>query len=101
MNFLTQLARRFVDGLRALSPSCREATRLQSDALDRPLPISSRVGVRMHLVLCQWCRRYGTQLRFLRRAVREHPDQVCEAAPHTLSPAARERIQQAIRDEAK
>ena len=101
MNFLTQLARRIVGGLRALSPSCREATRLQSDALDRLLPISSRLGLRIHLVLCQWCRRYGKQLRFLRRAAREHPDQGCEAAPHTLSPAARERIQQALRDETK
>jgi hypothetical protein len=52
----------------------------------------------MHLLLCRWCRRYGKQIRILRQAVREHPDEVNEAPQQTLSPEARERLKQSLRD---
>ena len=51
---------------RALSPNCKEAIRLQSDALDRPLSRMQRIGLRIHLALCVWCSRYGKQIKFLR-----------------------------------
>ena len=95
MNFLTALVRRLIDVIRALSPSCREATRLQSDALDRALPLLKQVGLRIHLVLCRWCRRYGGQIRFLRRAARSHSDATAQAAP-SLTPKARQRIINAV-----
>ncbi len=82
---------------RALFPSCRHAARLQSDALERPLPPAKKPGLWLHLLLCSWCRRYGRQVRFLCRAAREHPDRFVEAAPGELPPAARERIKQKLR----
>jgi len=88
-------------GLRAISPNCREASRLQSELFDHPLTPLQRVGLRVHLLLCKWCRRYGQQLRFLRRAAHEHPDEVAEATSSTLSREARERLKRALRDEAK
>jgi hypothetical protein len=88
-------------GLRTISPNCREASRLQSELLDHPLAPLQRFGLRAHLLLCKWCRRYGKQIRFLRRAAHEHPDQVAEAGSSTLSPEARERLRRALRDEAK
>ena len=88
-------------GLRTISPNCREASRLQSEALDHALSPLQRLGLRLHLVLCKWCRRYGKQLRFLRGAAHEHQDKVAEAAPQTLSPATRERLKRALRDQAK
>lgn len=88
-------------GLRTISPNCREASRLQSEALDHALTPLQRFGLRVHLILCKWCRRYGKQIRFLRRAAHEHPDQVAEASPSTLSPESRERLKRALRDEAK
>ncbi len=95
MNFLTALVRRLIEVIRALSPSCREATRLQSDALDRALPLLKQVGLRIHLVLCRWCRRYGGQIRFLRRAARSHSDATAQATP-SLTPKARQRIIDAV-----
>jgi hypothetical protein len=101
MNFLKKSARRLIGGIRALSPNCREASRLQSDALERPLSPLKETGLRIHLVLCQWCRRYGKQIRLLRQAVREQPDQVTEAAPSALSPEARARFKRVLQDETK
>jgi hypothetical protein len=82
----------------SLSPNCREASRLQSQALDRALTPLQRFGLRVHLLLCKWCRRYGKQLRFLRHAAREHQDELAGAAPQTLSPEARARLKGALRD---
>lgn len=88
-------------GLRTISPNCREASRLQSEELDHSLTPLQRFGLRVHLLLCKWCRRYGKQIRFLRRAAHEHPEQMAEATPSTLSPETRERLKRALRDEAK
>jgi len=101
MEFLKRAAAALKSGLRTLSPNCREASRLQSDALDRPLPLPKRFGLCVHLLLCKWCRRYGEQIRFLRQAAHEHPDELSEAAPQRLTPEARERLKHSLRDAPK
>ena len=80
-------------------PTCRQASRLQSEGLDRRLSLPKRLGLRLHLLACRWCRRYGNQIRFLRQALRERPEDVTGAAPGTLSAEARERLQRALRNE--
>ena len=90
MNFWSKLKA----GCANLSPDCREASRAQSEALDHPLPLTQRVGLWLHLLLCKWCRRYGKQIRFLRTAAHEHHDELTDSAPQKLSVSARERIKQ-------
>jgi hypothetical protein len=51
--------------------TCNETTRIVSQGLDRELAFGERVALRLHLAICLGCRRTGTQMRFLRRAVRE------------------------------
>jgi hypothetical protein len=85
--------------LRAISPNCKQARRLQSEALDHRLPVLQRLGLRIHLFLCKWCRRYGAQLRFLRKAAREHRVERAEPVDQSLSASARERIKQRLRAE--
>ena len=101
MNWLTDTAKALTRGLGALSPSCKAATRLQSEALDHKLPLRQRFGLRVHLMLCKWCRRYGRQIRLLRRMAHEHSEEVTEATPRTLSPEARERLKRSISHESK
>lgn len=101
MELLKRVVTALKTGLRTLSPNCREASRLQSEALDHSLSRGQRLGLRLHLLLCKWCRRYRKQIRFLRQAVHEHPDEVNDAPPQSLSPEARKRLKQSLRDQSK
>jgi len=49
--------------------SCREATRLASQGLDRPLSFGERVRLRVHLAVCAGCTNFSRQAELLRRAV--------------------------------
>jgi hypothetical protein len=79
-----------------LSPTCKKATRLLSEAMDRRLSFFEKFGLRLHLFLCKWCRRYGEQLKFLRSAARECQEHESRQEPQRLSPEARERIKQRL-----
>jgi len=97
MNWLSNNAKAFLRGVADLSPNCKAAARLQSEALDHRLTFRQRVGLRFHLMLCKWCRRYGKQIMFVRNAAKAHPDEMATAVPERLSEAARERIRQKLR----
>lgn len=90
------LVNKFKSGWRTLLPTCREASRLQSDALEQPLSPARRFGLMFHLLVCKWCRRYGRQLRFLHTAAHEHREALTAQVPQKLDPAARERIKQRL-----
>ena len=79
-------------------PTCVEMTRLASRSLDESLPWRVRLRMRMHWFVCRWCRRYQTQLRFLRRATHAHAEQITTQFPVALSPKARERIKCTLRN---
>jgi Putative zinc-finger len=51
--------------------SCKEASRLMSQAQDRELSLGERASLQVHLALCRGCRAFRAQLDFLRRAVRQ------------------------------
>jgi hypothetical protein len=90
------LLRKLISACQGISIDCRESALAQSGALEHPLPVGKRLGLWLHLLLCQWCRRYGKQIRFLREAAHEHQDELVEAAPQKLSSAARERIKRQL-----
>ncbi len=48
---------------------CREAARLASQKMDRPLSFGERVSLRAHLAICDGCANFGKQLEFLRAAI--------------------------------
>ncbi len=54
--------------------SCRDlAHHYASDYLDDQLGWRSRLGVRFHLLICEHCRRFVTQLRKVQKLLREKP----------------------------
>src|ERR1700743_2718936 len=59
MNVFINLRERLANWLSGFSPSCKTAARLQSEMLDHKLTWRQRQGLRIHLALCKWCRRYG------------------------------------------
>jgi len=105
MQFLNGLRTALARGFRVLWPTCRQASRLQSEALDHRLSWPQRFGLGLHLLVCRWCRRYGRQLRFICRAARHAGDHEHEPGPEpaqgapALSPEARDRLRQALRQE--
>jgi hypothetical protein len=96
MNQFMKLKKLLARVAAGLSPSCKEAARLQSAALDRKLTLLERFGLRFHLLLCKWCRRYGKQITFLRSAAQHSAEHNQCSPPQTLSPEARERIKQSL-----
>lgn len=73
--------------------TCKDASRLQSQSQDRPLHLGERVSLRLHLLICDNCRRFKQQLKLIRRACQQvnAPD---EMGVHGkgLAPEARTRI---------
>jgi len=78
--------------------SCKDTTRLLSDSRDRPLPFMTRMGLRMHLMMCYLCRRYDHQLDVIEAVVANYAASAEENHPAGLSPEARARIKDSLTD---
>jgi hypothetical protein len=50
-------------------PDCRETTRLILAGEDRPLSLTDRLRVRLHLAMCSVCPRFVRQVSLMRSAV--------------------------------
>jgi hypothetical protein len=49
--------------------SCKEASRLVSQGLDRRLGFAERLALRLHLLICDGCTNFSRQVAFLRKAI--------------------------------
>jgi len=49
--------------------SCKEASRLVSQGLDRDLGFGERVMLRVHLTICDGCTNFKNQVAFLRKSM--------------------------------
>ena len=96
MHALKNLVSALQTGFCTVMPTCRQVSSLQSDGIDRQLPFLKRFGLRLHLLVCKWCRRYGKQIRLLREAAHQHPDELTEAASRELSREARDRLKRSL-----
>ncbi len=52
--------------------SCKDVTRLCSEEQDRPLTLSERLNLRMHLAICKACTNFRQQMFFLRAATQRY-----------------------------
>jgi len=55
--------------------SCKQATRLVSQGLDRELGFTERVRLRVHLAICDGCTNFSKQVALLRRAMAKLAEQ--------------------------
>ncbi|MEW6159063.1 MAG: zf-HC2 domain-containing protein [Verrucomicrobiota bacterium] len=72
--------------------------KLSSLSLDRALPFRTRLKMRLHLLICVWCKRYLRQLRFMHNAAWQLQEEWMLVSNRRLSPQARERLKQALRE---
>lgn len=83
--------------------SCAEAARIMSDRMNRPVGSRAHIALRIHLLLCFGCRRYGKQLELIRRWLRSdrpHKPKITRPQEERLSVQARARIQAVLQDRA-
>ena len=55
--------------MKATMLSCKEASRLVSQGLDRRLGLFERFRLRLHLAICDGCTNFKKQMDFLRKAL--------------------------------
>ena len=51
--------------------TCKEATHLVSEGLDRHLGAVERVKLRLHLLICDGCTNFARQVAFIRKAIQK------------------------------
>ena len=51
---------------------CRDATRLMSEAQERPLSITERVSLKLHVIMCSGCHNFKDQMNSLRLMTRAY-----------------------------
>jgi len=77
--------------------TCKEASKIVSESMERPLSLHERWSLRLHLWMCGNCRRFSRQMHLLRKTMRSWVHRQDEANQKSnLSPDARERIRKAI-----
>ena len=78
--------------------SCKEAIRLASETLDRPLSVRTRIALRTHLLMCSACRAVSRQMRALDSLIGDRfaHDVDSRAASPSSDLAARDRVRQAL-----
>ena len=82
-----------------LTPKCRDTTRLLSQGMDKRLPLLMRFKLRLHFLMCCYCRRYSEQLHYMRKASRRFHDHSDTALRATLPTAVKEQIKLLLRQE--
>ena len=75
--------------------SCKQTSQMISLSLDEQLPLSKRMGIRFHLMMCVLCRRYRKQLLAIRALLRMEQEDAGTAA---LSTEARQRLEKKIKE---
>ena len=90
------LPKKLAAWINILSPTCKQVSRLQSQALARPLSLPEQFGLRIHLFICRWCRRFGEQVKFLRSATHQCPQHEQVDPSQGLTVEGRQRIKRAM-----
>lgn len=76
--------------------SCHQASQLLSQSLDRKLSRRELMGLRLHLMLCSMCRRFGQQVVGIRSLLRRFRQQMEQDETVKLPTEARQRIARAL-----
>lgn len=77
--------------------NCKQATQLVSHELDQKLSLSQRISLKLHLLICHYCRNYARHLNFLRRASTQMEQHIEQQGP-ALPEESREKLKQTIKN---
>jgi hypothetical protein len=97
MKLFSSIKAKFVVWVWNHTPTCAEMSRLTSRALERPLTLKARIQMRLHFVICAWCRRYFEQINFLHQSAPRLGLELGELPGRGMSAEAKRRITQRIK----
>ncbi len=95
-NWFSKRAENFIT---RVTPSCTEMTHLLSEEMDHPLPWFTRLKMRVHFLMCCYCRRYKENLYFIRRLFRSSSSGPENLSSERLSSEAKNQLKQTLRDQ--
>ncbi len=81
------------------TPTCPEVIRILSLGMDKELPLTTRIKLRVHYLMCSFCERYAKQLNYIREVSREFPEKIGVVSDATLPAEAKQRLNEALRQE--
>ena len=82
-------------------PTCEEVSHLTSQSFDEKLSFRQKLGVKIHLMFCKWCRLYKKQLTQIRSLIKNDPlliDTDLEKTEFNLSNDFKNRLKKSIED---
>jgi len=77
--------------------ACKLATRLASDALERPLSSLERLRLRLHLAMCKSCRTCKDEMKLLHDVLKKLQDRDI-SSQHSLPEKDREAIRRSLKE---
>jgi hypothetical protein len=79
------------------TPTCPEVVRILSLGMDKELSLMMRIKLRIHYLMCSFCKRYMKQLKYIREVSREFPEKIGDVSDASLPADAKERMKAALR----
>lgn len=101
MKLLASLKFRWVVWVWNHTPTCVEMARLASQSLDRPLPLKTRWQMRLHWLICVWCKRYFRQVHLLHKHAPRLAEDLDQLPGVRFSPDAKQRVKTRLRNAVK
>jgi hypothetical protein len=97
MKIFDSLKTRWIAWVWNHTPNCAEMSRLASRSLERPPSVRTRLKMRLHYLICAWCRRYFEQIHFLHDSAPQLDLESGGVPGRGLSAEAKNRIAQRIK----
>ena len=72
--------------------TCKQASQFISASLDRPLTLSERLMLKLHLFICNKCRQFSQHLQTIRVAIKRMVDSIEGNNNIEMPSAAKKRI---------
>lgn len=77
--------------------SCKQASELVSQSLDRQLTMRERFSLRFHLLICAACTRFSRQLAYIQATIKKFVFDTEQNEGLKLSASAKERMAEAMK----
>jgi Putative zinc-finger len=81
--------------------NCKQTSQLVSQSLDRRLSLRERIAVRIHLLICKYCKRFSQQLLAMRLGLQRMTKSVEDDTQLHMPSESKARIAKALESEMK